>query len=362
MKTSRYLSIAALLIFLSCLSIGSTLAQTNNSVTIQSFSFQPNNLTVPMGTTVIWTNQDSVEHTVTADNGAFDSNNIMPNGGQYSHTFNQSGTYAYHCKIHPTMRGQIQVMQGSAMTGTSGANISSPNTGTDPTYSMSSVYSQYYTMPSGSAAKTHITPPKNYQMNNMKSVTVYFTVPKYGMLYNPPQNYAMPSNNQYQTYSMPYSQYQQNYATYNGGNSLWIQGTSGMTQYVVVPQGASLSLIAVSQAGGNGYLYEIAPGYKLVYNSYSFYPYNQIGFSADEVGQYILLFIIDDKVSNAVVIDVMGSSNYQQASYNQPSYQQPNYQQSNQQSSYQAPSPQQSGYSQTSSNYQSSSNYQTPGY
>ncbi len=352
MKISRCHSFAALLIFFACLSIGGTLAQMNNSITIQNYSFQPNNLTVPVGTTVTWTNQDPVSHTVTSDNGAFDSGNIMPNGGQYSYTFNQSGTYAYHCKIHPTMHGQIQVMQGSAMIGASGANMSN-----DPTYSMSSVYSQYYTMPSGSAPTTHITTPKNYLMSNMKSTTVYFYIPKSAVSYAPSQNYAM-SSNQYQMYTMPYSQYQQNYATYTGGNSLWIQGTSGMTQYVVVPQGASLSLIAISQAGGNGYLYEIAPGNQLVANSYYFNPYSQMNFYANTVGQYILLFIIDDKVSNAVVIDVMSSSGYQQSGYQQTGYNQ----QSSQQSSYQAPSNQQSGYSQTSSNYQSSSTYQTPGY
>ncbi len=361
MKISKYHSFAALLIFLACLSISTASAQMNNSVTIQSFSFQPNNLTVPAGTAVTWTNHDSVPHTVTADNGAFDSNNIQPNG-QYSYTFKQSGTYAYHCKIHPTMHGQVQVMQGPAMVGTSGANASGINMSNDPPNNMATMYSQYYTMHKGSAPKGHITPPKSYPMNKMKSATVYFIIPKSAMTYTTPtQNYAA-SSNQYQTYSMPYSQYQQNYATYTGGNSLWIQGTSGMTQYVVVPQGAVLTLIAISQNGGNGYLYEIAPGNKLITNSYSFYPYNQIGYYADAVGQHILLFAIDDKVSNAIVIDVMSSTGYQQAGYSQPSYQQSSYQQSNQQSSYQTPSNQQSGYSQTSSNYQSSSNYQTPGY
>lgn len=360
MRMSRYHSLGILLIFFAFLSISNALAQMNNSIMIQDFSFQPNNITVPVGTTVAWTNQGSVPHTVTADNGAFDSNNIQPNG-QFKYTFNTSGTYAYHCKIHPIMKGRVQVMQGSAMVGTSGANVSGTNMSNDPPQSMSSMYSQYYTMSSGSAPKTHITPPKNYPTNNMKSSTIYFIIPKSAMSYAPSQNYAM-SSYQYQTYSMPYSQYQQNYAQYNGGNSLWVQGTSGMTQYVMVPQGAMLTLIAVSQNGGNGYLYEIVPGSQLVSNAYSFYPYNQISYYANTIGQHILLFIIDDTVSNAIVIDVMSSSGYQQAGYNQPGYQQPGYQQSSQLSSYQTQNNQQSGYSQTSSNYQSSSNYQTPGY
>lgn len=134
---------------------------------------------------------------------------------------------------------------------------------------------------------------------------------------------------------------------------MWIQGATSLTQYATVPQGSSLSLIAISQTGGNGYLYEIAPGNKLIANSYYFYPYNQMEFYAGAIGQYILLFIIDNKVSNAVVIDVVSSSGYQQPSYQQPGYNQPNYQQPG----YQGQSSQQSSYSQPSGGYQSAGGY-----
>jgi hypothetical protein len=114
--------------------------------------------------------------------------------------------------------------------------------------------------------------------------------------------------------SVPYSQYQ-SYATYTGGNSLWIQGSTSWTQYAQVPQGSSLSLLATSSTGGNGYLYEIAPDGKLTKNSFYFYPgNNHIGFFADKTGQHILLFVIGNQVSNAIVIDV--------TRYHQP-YQQP---------------------------------------
>lgn len=323
----------------------SALAQMNSSVAIQNFSFQPGDLTVPVGTTITWTNQDGVQHTVTSDNGTFDSNDIMPNN-HFSYTFNQSGNYSYHCKIHPSMHGQIQVIQGS-----SASNVSSLTMSNDPPQNDVSVYSQYYKMMGGSAPKEHITTPKNYQMKDIASFTVHFNLPQYGMPYTPSQNYVMPS--QYQTYTMPYSQYQQSYATYTGGNSLWIQGATSLTQYVTVPQGSSLSLIAISQTGGNGYLYEIAPSNKLIANSYYFYPYNQMDFYADAIGQYILLFIIDDKVSNAVVIDVVGSSGYQQLGYQQPGYNQPSYQQPG----YQGQSSQPSSYSQPSAGYQSTGGY-----
>jgi plastocyanin len=49
-----------------------------------------------------------VTHTLTADQGAFDSNNLSP-GNAFSFTFSQAGTYTYHCKIHPSMMGTILV-------------------------------------------------------------------------------------------------------------------------------------------------------------------------------------------------------------------------------------------------------------
>jgi plastocyanin len=79
-----------------------------NQVTIQNFSFGPGALTVSAGTTVTWTNSDSVTHTVTAMDGSFDSSNLEP-GQQFSFTFSLPGTYTYHCSIHPFMTGQVVV-------------------------------------------------------------------------------------------------------------------------------------------------------------------------------------------------------------------------------------------------------------
>ena len=81
---------------------------TTASVSIANFSFTPAKLSISVGTTVIWTNNDSVTHTVTADGGAFDSNNLSP-GNTFSFTFSKAGTYTYHCKIHPSMMGTILV-------------------------------------------------------------------------------------------------------------------------------------------------------------------------------------------------------------------------------------------------------------
>lgn len=84
-----------------------TTASSGNSVSIMNFSFSPNSLTVKVGTKVTWTNHDSVTHTVTADQGAF--NSPVPPGGSFSFTFSKAGTYAYHCMIHPSMTATIIV-------------------------------------------------------------------------------------------------------------------------------------------------------------------------------------------------------------------------------------------------------------
>jgi len=73
-------------------------------------AYDPNPITVSLAThpKVIWANDDGLQHTVTADGGAFDSGNI--GGGEaYSHTFSATGTFTYHCTIHPTMVGTLVV-------------------------------------------------------------------------------------------------------------------------------------------------------------------------------------------------------------------------------------------------------------
>ena len=78
------------------------------AVQMMNFSFQPASLTVKVGDTVTWTNNDSTAHTVTADDNSFDSGNIDP-GATYKHTFDKAGTVPYHCSIHSSMTGSIVV-------------------------------------------------------------------------------------------------------------------------------------------------------------------------------------------------------------------------------------------------------------
>ncbi len=83
-------------------------AAAGSAVTVANFSFQPATITVPVGTTVTWTNTDSAGHTVAADDGSFTSG-TLGTGAMFSQTFSTAGTFAYHCSIHASMTGTVVV-------------------------------------------------------------------------------------------------------------------------------------------------------------------------------------------------------------------------------------------------------------
>jgi plastocyanin len=93
------------------------------SVNIVNFTFQPNPLTVPVGTTVVWTNQDTAPHTATSDTAGIFDTGMLQKGQSGRITFNTAGTWAYHCTVHPNMHGTVTVTaQGAgATTGTTTA-------------------------------------------------------------------------------------------------------------------------------------------------------------------------------------------------------------------------------------------------
>ena len=76
------------------------------TVVIANLAFDPAAITVPTGTTVAWTNDDSVPHTVTSTDGAFDSGIFDP-GGSFAFTFNEPGAFPYVCQLHPQMQGTV---------------------------------------------------------------------------------------------------------------------------------------------------------------------------------------------------------------------------------------------------------------
>jgi plastocyanin len=84
------------------------------SVTIAGFSFDPQRVRVDAGDTVAWTNRDPVLHSVTADDGSFDRD--VPSDTTTRIRFSGDGTIAYHCKYHPSMRGEVAVAPAGATT------------------------------------------------------------------------------------------------------------------------------------------------------------------------------------------------------------------------------------------------------
>jgi plastocyanin len=84
--------------------------------TISGFRFSPDPLPVPIGATVKWTNDDGTTHTVTADDGSFDSGDISPRG-TFTQTFaGPARTITYHCNIHSSMHGTLQIGGGTTPT------------------------------------------------------------------------------------------------------------------------------------------------------------------------------------------------------------------------------------------------------
>lgn len=79
-----------------------------NTVSLENLSFQPGTLSISVGDEVTWTNNDSAMHTVVADDSSFQSGQLA-SGISFKHVFSASGTYKYHCSIHPSMTGEIIV-------------------------------------------------------------------------------------------------------------------------------------------------------------------------------------------------------------------------------------------------------------
>ncbi|HKF69913.1 MAG TPA: metallophosphoesterase [Vicinamibacterales bacterium] len=78
------------------------------AITIDNFSFAPHEAAVAIGAAVTWTNKDDVPHNIVATRGQFRSP-VLDTDEQFSHSFNQAGTYEYYCSLHPKMIGHIVV-------------------------------------------------------------------------------------------------------------------------------------------------------------------------------------------------------------------------------------------------------------
>ncbi len=78
------------------------------AVKIDNFSFGPASLIVAAGTTVTWTNNDDVPHTVVSDDKVFKSK-ALDTDDKFSYTFTKPGTYNYFCSVHPKMTAKVVV-------------------------------------------------------------------------------------------------------------------------------------------------------------------------------------------------------------------------------------------------------------
>ena len=79
-------------------------------VKVDNFSFGPITLTVPVGTTVTWTNRDDIPHTiVSTDDPKVFKSKVLDTDEKFSFAFSKAGTYPYFCSIHPKMTGTVIV-------------------------------------------------------------------------------------------------------------------------------------------------------------------------------------------------------------------------------------------------------------
>lgn len=84
----------------------------SNEVNIKNFAFSPASLSIKKGTTVKWTNSDDTAHTVIeSDNKTGPSSSLLGKNQSYSFTYNEVGTFAYKCSVHPYMTGSVTVTE-----------------------------------------------------------------------------------------------------------------------------------------------------------------------------------------------------------------------------------------------------------
>src|SRR5688572_3850089 len=80
-------------------------------IEIENFAFSPETITVKKGTTITWTNRDSMAHTVTGNDGQGPDSELLDQGESYSYTFNEAGSFPYACKPHPNMQATVIVTE-----------------------------------------------------------------------------------------------------------------------------------------------------------------------------------------------------------------------------------------------------------
>jgi len=81
----------------------------NMTVDIKNFAFNPLTAQIKKGGSVVWINNDSVAHTITFNSSSMPSSSVLSPGQSFTTTFATTGTFSYHCSIHPMMQGSVVV-------------------------------------------------------------------------------------------------------------------------------------------------------------------------------------------------------------------------------------------------------------
>ncbi|MEY2431747.1 MAG: hypothetical protein QOC92_1472 [Acidimicrobiaceae bacterium] len=137
------------------------------TVQIKDFSFSPSSVSIIEGDTVTWTQNGAVGHSVTADDGSFDSSplctptpnddNCLKPGDSFSQTFDTAGTFSYHCRVHASMIGTVVVGAAPTTTTTSTTSPSTTTTTTKATTTTSTTASTSSTTTTSSSTTTTTT-------------------------------------------------------------------------------------------------------------------------------------------------------------------------------------------------------------
>jgi len=91
-----------------CVVYAATALPGETRASINNFMFKPDTIAVPVGTTVVWQNDDEIPHTVTSVDGTFHSS-ALDTKDQFGFTFDKAGTFEYFCRLHPRMKGKVVV-------------------------------------------------------------------------------------------------------------------------------------------------------------------------------------------------------------------------------------------------------------
>ena len=135
----------------------------NAAVSINNFAFSPGSVTVGIGDTVTWTNnQAGVPHTVTSDTAGVMDSGTLASGATYAKTFDAAGTFTYFCAIHPTMTGTVIVTAAEATatattaapTATTAAATATPTAAATSTAAATATTTATATQPAATATPT----------------------------------------------------------------------------------------------------------------------------------------------------------------------------------------------------------------